>query len=141
MIIEFAGIAFNSNVADDNGCLWYVTEFEGWGAPSVRQTTVEPTSKEGVLVAQGHNEGRALGVKIVMKAPNETAFWLGFNYILDNTDNLYDTVDFIVTEGTVRKKVGVVRAQETRTRMLGSCALEAELSLLAPDPKKYVVAE
>lgn len=139
MIIEFAGITFNNNVADSNGCRWFVTEFEGWGAPAVRQTTVQPTSKDGVIVAQGYSEGRALSVKIVMKAPNETAFWAGFNYLLDNTDNLYDVADFIVTEGTVQKKVGVVRAQETRTRMLGACALEAELSLLAPDPKKYVV--
>lgn len=140
MIIEFAGIMFNSNVPDDNGCLWFITEFEGWGSPGTRTTTVEPTSKDGVLVAQGLSDGRALGFKVLMKTTGgEDAFWAAWNYLEENTNNLYDPKDFIVTEGSTRRKVGVVRAQETRARIIGVLTMEADVSLLAPDPKKYVV--
>ena len=139
MIIEYAGIRFNQLTPDSEGCYWYVIEFEGWGGASVRQSTVEPTSVDGLIIANALAGSRAIGMKILCKAPNEEKFWAAYNYILDNTDNLYDPVDFIVTEGSTQRKVGVVRAAETRIRIAGVGAFEADLSLMAPDPKKTVV--
>lgn len=141
MKIEYAGITFNALTPDANGCYWYVTEFEGWGGADVRTVTVEPTSQDGVIVALSLLSSRAIGMKVLCKAPNETKFWAAWNQLLDATDqNLYTPIDFIVHEGPVtKKKVSVVRAQETRMKIVGVGAFEADLSLMAPNPAKTTV--
>lgn len=140
MIIEFIGIEFNSNVPDSNGCLWFITEMEGWGSPPNRLAMVDPTSKDGSIQANNLLASRALGLTVIMKAPTEDKFWLGYNYLLDTVDLiLLDPVDFVVHEGTTKRKVGVIKAGEVGTKFLGACALTANVALTAPDPKKYVV--
>jgi phage-related protein len=137
VIIELDDIVFNSNTPDTDGTYWFITEWEGWDSPAVRQNTLEPTSRHGAVIAQGLHGHRPISLSGVVKAPTESAFWSAYNRLLNRTNDLLTTRILRVNEGGTIKEAGVVRSGEVRQRIKGVGAFEFEIPLIAPDPLKY----
>jgi hypothetical protein len=137
MIVELDGLVFNDDIPDPDGTLWYVTGLEGWDSPGLRQSVVAPTSRHGGVVAVALLDARALVLKGIVKATSTPNFWKAWHGLQGQTNNIYDTKTFRVTEGAVERESGVVRAGNLRYEMLGMNAFQFELPLTAPDPLKY----
>lgn len=134
--MTLGAITFNNGVPDANGALWYVSEWEGWDSPNLRQSFVEPTSRHGSVLSESLLGVRALSIQGICKAPTESAFWASYNRLLGVAANLKTPTTFTVQED-VLKTLYVVRSGEVRNRFKGVNAFEFEVPLSAPDPLKY----
>lgn len=137
--MDLGGISMNTGTADANGALWYVTGWEGWDSPNLRQSFGDPTSRHGQVVQESLLGSRAVNLSGVCKAPSSGAFWTAYNRLLAVTAVLRTPIALTVTED-VAKTLYVIRSGQVRHRMIGNSAFEFEVPLLAQDPLKYAAA-
>ena len=137
--ISLGSIDFNNGVADANGSLWYVTEWEGWDSAGLRQSFEEPTSRHGSVVTESMLGARYVSLTGVCKAPNSAAFWTSYNRLSGVTAVLRTPIDLTVTED-VAKTLYVIRSGNVRKRLIGNSAFGFDISLVAQDPLKYAAA-
>lgn len=140
MKVVLGGIEMSTGVPDENGALWYVTEWDGWDSPGLRQSFLDPSGQHGQVVTEALLSSRSVTLTGVCKAPSEAAFWASYNRLLAATAGLGVEFDLVVSED-VDKRLGVVRGGPVRNKIVGLGSFEWEVSLIAPDPLKYAVAE
>jgi hypothetical protein len=130
-------IEFNVPNADADGIYWYVTEFEGWDSPNVRQEQLEPTMRNGVIFTINLYGDQPMSLKGVVKAPSTEMFWVAYKKILAVTSNLAVPFPIKVYETDESgEQMMVKRAGKVLNRMIGGNAFEFEVPLTAPDPVK-----
>ena len=139
MRLTLNGLDFNTNTADANGALWYITEMEGWDSPALRQSFGTATSRHGEVLLESMMSSRAVILRGVCKAVSESAFWVAYNDLLGLTNNLVVNADLVVYE-TTAKKIGVIRGGNVKITFVGVGAFTFEIPLTANDPLKYSVA-
>lgn len=140
MIFDLNGLVFNDNIADENGVYWYVQEIDGWDAPAVRSSSVDPTTRHGVNMVRGLLDARAVVIKGLVKAPTTVTFWGAWDHLQKITNSLFETFPLTVTEHAdlPLKRLNVIRAASAvRMRHVGVNAFSFEVGLIAPDPLKY----
>jgi hypothetical protein len=130
-------IEFNVEGTDEEGIHWYVTEFEGWDAPNIRQEQLEPTMRNGVIFTINLYGDQPMSLKGVVKAPTTEGFWVAWKKILAVTSNLSVLFPIKVYETDESgEQMMVKRAGKPLLRMIGGNAFEFEMPLTAPTPVK-----
>lgn len=143
MRIDLGDLSFNTLVADGNGTHWIITHpdgLEGWDSPSLRQSFQDPAIKHGTVLTESLLGSRSLILRGIVKAPSEAAYWVAYNDLLGQVNNLITDIDLVVHEPTP-KQMGVLRGGQPRVRPIGVGAFDFEVPLLARDPLKYSTTE
>lgn len=135
--VDLGSQAFNTQVADANGSLYYVTEIDGWDSPAQRQSFQGPASRHGSVILESLLDQRAVTLKGIVKATSETAFWISYNYMLGLVNNLYAPILLKMLENPTTKRLSVIRGGAVRQTFVGVGSFEFEIPLIAIDPLKY----
>lgn len=134
--VDLGGVEFNSGNPDADGNVWWMTEFDGWDSPDLRQVLVEPTGQHGSHIASATFAARAIVIGGVVKSPTQEAFWQAYSKVSAITNHLHSTIDMTVQEIPYTKRLAVARGGRPR-KQIRVAHIEFELPLLAPDPLKY----
>lgn len=137
--ITFAGVDMNSGTPDADGALWYVTAWEGWDSPNLRQSVLDPSLRDGGIITDSIFGTRTITLSGVCKAGSESVYWTAYNRC-NSLVGANNEVDLVVSEN-VDKRVSVRRAGSPKIRSIGMGSFEWDWPLIAMDPRKYAVTE
>lgn len=137
MIITYNDWAFNDDIEDTNGAVWYVTALSGWDGPTTKPVQADPATRHGGVLARNLLGTRAMVMEGVVKSPNLDAHWDSWAYFDIVFGNLYVPVWMTVQEGSSEKSLRAVRVGDIRKNLLGQCAFGFSVNLSALDPLKY----
>lgn len=137
MKVVVADIEMNTGVPDADGTLWYITEWDGWDSPAVRQATLDPVNRHGTTITEGLFGARSLSLTGIAKATSEANFWKSYNRLLGTTARLKSNPFGVVVSEDVDKVLWCVRSSNVKNDLKGGSAFEFNIPLLAEDPLKY----
>lgn len=140
VIVKIGTIEMNTDVADANGSLWYVTDsIDGWDSPSQRVSSISRPTKHGEVTVENLYGARMLTVRGLCKAASGTLMYTSMYHLMAVTNALVNTTTLKVTED-IERYCNVLRSGEVRTAYVGKGAFSFEVNLRADDPFKYTVA-
>lgn len=138
--VTLNGLGMNTGVPDPDGSLWYVTEWDGWDAPDLRQSTIDPSLTDGTLVTESLYGGRTISLTGQCKATSEANFWKSWNKIASLVST-YVPSPLVVTEDVQKQCAVVMTGSPPKLAITGVGHFEWNLQVLANDPRKYAVTE
>jgi hypothetical protein len=137
--VRLGAITFGT--PDSDGDLFVVADIAGWTGIPVEQVTVDKPTADGAVFVYGRQQARALVVSGTGIAGSDGDVWRV-------RDKLEAAISAMVgSDGTLEVdepeetvSLTVRAAGEQRVRPLGDIAIQFDISLLAADPAKNVVA-
>lgn len=139
-VVDDGVSAWEGNVVDSTGALWVVDKEEGWsGSPDVRVESVERTRADGSFDDQHFYGARLVTLSGRAWFPTPEALRGGqrrFSGLLGSR-----AATLTVDDGVGVLSAGVRLAGPVRARLTSPLLLDFQLSLLAPDPRKYAAQQ
>jgi len=133
--IEFDDIVFNTGTPDGTGTRWWITDYEGWESPELRQSILDLTGVDGVAIGESNFAGRPMTFQGAAMATSEANFWIAYNRLINTTAWLRPTGVLKFYEGSDVKRLYVARNARPQIKHVGS-HMTFQVHMIAPDPIK-----
>jgi hypothetical protein len=134
-----SGIVITFGAVDDQGVEWRYTGLTGWDSPDLGETAENRTGADGMWDSTNYFSGRMVAVDGQIKAPTAAALDAAMAQLSRALPARGTTgVSFTVRE-TPAKQVTGRRSGRLMMDKLTDVVAEFSISLLAPDPRKYLV--
>lgn len=137
--MTLGGLAFNTGMTDTNGVGWLVNQIDGWDYATLRETNTGRSHDDGIYNDPAFFGQRSLvlhGYVVSLSAQAVMAAREQLHAALNVTRSL---TPFVVNESP--PKMCMVRqaggSKDAWVPDFGGMALQFQLALLAPDPRKY----
>lgn len=125
------------NTTDANGVEWLCTNDDGWfNAPGEKLNQGEWPSDHGMWDGQSYVDSRLVTLDFAVTAPTRAACDLALR-ILAAVGTTGQLVPLTVTEPGLTTFASVKRAQKPNVTRITETYAEAQIFLIAPDPRRY----
>ncbi|QDZ15775.1 phage distal tail protein [Humibacter ginsenosidimutans] len=131
--IQYGGLTFGAQ--DDDGVVWKLTGFDGWGSPDSTIDVQQKPRQRGAWAGDAFSVERYLTVTLLLRAPSATL-------LNQAIENLSSAVDFAqqpmtVTEAGFTRTVNVRRKGGVIPGKMNSFIAAPSFQVVATDPRKF----
>ena len=132
-----------ANAVAYNGTEWWATGFDGWwGGSSMRTGATERPSDHGGFDGPSYLGPRTMTISGVTLAPTTDLVLLARDTIVSLCSDLRSLYPLVVTETSGLTRQCMVRiVGDPKVADLNETAFEWQMSLVAPDPRRYSTSE
>jgi len=140
-VIELAGVTFNTEQPDADGCRWNMPIPKGWASPSVQVDVSEPTIAPGGDQAVNRRHPWPLVARWIVRAPNRSAAYAAWERCQQMPGDGLGSSTALVVHTPTPKWLQVIQTDCDVDEPIDGRLVVAEVDLLALYPFKRGVDE
>jgi hypothetical protein len=131
--VLYGGLTFGA--VDDNGVVWKLTGFEGWGSPDSTIEVQPKPRQRGAWSGDAFSQERYLTVTLLLRAPSPALL----NQALEQLSAAVDFAEqpMVVTEAGFTRTVYVRRKGGVEPNKINSWMAAPTFQVVADDPRKF----